>query len=450
MNDTIAAIATAKGQGGVGIIRVSGPLAFKVGQKICDLMVDNIEPRMAMRCDFYDTLDFSIIDNGLVIFFKAPHSFTGEDVVELHGHGGIVVQDLILQSVLNLDVRLARAGEFSERAFINNKLDLAQAEAIASLISASSKESARASVRSLTGEFSKKINALVEDVINLRLYVEAAIDFPEEEIDFLQDEIIYSSLHKLIENLEIILANSTQGALLAEGADIVIVGAPNVGKSTLLNLFAQDDVAIVSEHEGTTRDMIKQKINLQGLVLNIIDTAGIRVTDNQVEQIGIARAKQAMQHADVILLMVDKNTLAIINDLSVDLNAPNVLLVVNKIDKFDAGNDDELEKFLQAEHIKISAKYNLGIEALIQAIHEAVGFNKIDSNVFIARRRHIDALGRALAAINLGFEHLQKTRAGELLAEELLVAQNSLNEITGEFSADDLLGKIFSQFCIGK
>lgn len=452
MNDTIAAIATPPGRGGVGIVRASGPQV----KELCVALTNSLPtPRVAKYTDFLNANN-QVIDTGLCLFFKGPNSFTGEDVLELHAHGGPVILDLLLRRLLELGARMARNGEFSERAFLNDKIDLLQAEAVAELINATSEQAALAANRSLQGEFSKKINSLVEATTHLRMYVEAAIDFPEEEIDFLADKHIAESVHNLLNELEKIYQQARVGAVLNEGINAVIVGLPNVGKSTLLNCLTGQDTAIVTPIAGTTRDTIKAQIDLDGVMLNIIDTAGLRETDDVVELEGIKRTKSALMLADLILLVVDLDATDAYNPhtlypelRSLANDNAKILVVVNKIDKHDC------TPFLQqhATHnvVAISAQKEQGLDLLRTQIKEIVGANVApEGGLFLARRRHLDALMRAQKHIEHGSWQLQEFRAGELLAEELKQAQLALSEITGKFTPDDLLGRIFAEFCIGK
>lgn len=452
MNDTIAAIATPPGRGGVGIVRVSGPNT----KKICLGITGNLPtPRFANYTIFKNS-DQSQIDQGLCIFFIGPQSFTGEDVLELHAHGGPVILDMVLRRVLELGARIARAGEFSERAFLNNKMDLLQVEAVAELINASSEQAAMAATRSLQGDFSKLINSLVESLIRLRLYVEAAIDFPEEEINFLADAHITNSLHALLDQVINIYAQAQQGVLLSEGVNAVIVGRPNAGKSTLLNTLTGEETAIVTPVAGTTRDTIRAKINLDGVLLNIVDTAGLRETDDIVEQHGIARAVQAMSLADLVLLVIDASNEKTTNpwilypDLKYQIkNTSKIIVIYNKIDQL--GVAPYIEHHDSYIVVAISAHQKFGIDVLCDQIKKTVGVTQsADGGLFLARRRHLDALNRARNSLEVGKQQLEYNAAGELLAEELKQAQQALSEITGQFTSDDLLGRIFSEFCIGK
>lgn len=445
--DTIAAVATPPGRGGVGMVRVSGPAAGNIAAALIGHLP---KPRRAEYVPFRDA-DGAAIDHGLALFFPGPHSFTGEDVLELHGHGGAVVMDMLLSRVCAVGARVARPGEFSERAFLNDKLDLVQAEAIADLIDSASQQAARSAVRSLEGEFSARIHALVERLIRLRMYVESAIDFPEEEIDFLSDGRIAAELTTLMEDLDGVLAAAQQGRLLREGMTAVIAGRPNAGKSSLLNALAQRDAAIVTDVPGTTRDVLREHIHLSGLPLHIIDTAGLRDSNDPVESQGIQRAWSEIAKADVILLVVD-DQIGVCEESRRNLarfpaELP-VTVVHNKIDlsgRAPTAWRDEL-----GEHIAISAKQGTGLEALRQHLMAAMGYRSGGEGGFMARRRHIEALQRAARFVDHGQAALKEQRAGELLAEDLRQAQQALGEITGAFSADDLLGKIFSEFCIGK
>jgi tRNA modification GTPase len=448
--ETIAAIATPPGQGGVGIIRISGPDVKKIAKAVLGFIP---QPRFAIYNSFYDEYEH-ILDSGIAIYFPNPHSFTGEDVLELQGHGGPVILDCLLRHLVKLGARLARPGEFSERAYLNNKIDLVQAEAIADLINAASEQAARAAMRSLQGEFSTRIQTIVETLVQLRIYVEAAIDFPEEEIDFLSDGKIADSVASLIKNIMDIQIVAQQGALLREGMNVVIAGAPNAGKSSLLNALSGRDIAIVTEIPGTTRDVLRDQIQIDGLPLHIIDTAGLRVSDDIVEQIGINRAKKEIEKADRILLVIDNekfensNLKEIINEYETIFPEKNLTIIRNKIDKFYKKPSIEYQGEITI--ISISAKLGYGIDLLREHLKTCIGFQSSIEGNFIARRRHLDAIERAKKALLNGQDQLLDYRAGELLAEELKTAQQALGEITGEFTSDDLLGRIFSSFCIGK
>lgn len=448
--DTICAIATPPGRGGVGIIRVSGSLATDIASAVVQRP---LTPRYAHYGPFYDASG-AVLDEGIALFFPNPHSFTGEDVLELQGHGGPIILDLLLQAVVQAGARLARPGEFSERAFLNDKLDLAQAEAIADLIEASSEQAARSAVRSLQGDFSREVSRLVEACIQLRIYVEAAIDFPEEEIDFLSDGLVATQLRELRISLQETQASAQRGTLLQEGMTVVIAGRPNAGKSSLLNALSGSDSAIVTDIAGTTRDILRESIQIDGLPLHIIDTAGLRDTDDQVEKIGIERAWMQIDKADLVLLMIDSraesNAEALADQAEllqrIRQQVP-VLLVRNKCDL--SGETPGLTKGDQ-DVIALSAREHLGIDTLRTYLKQTMGYEHTLEGGFIARRRHLDALDRAAQALDAADAQLHGAAAGELVAEDLRVAQYALNEITGEFSSDDLLGRIFSSFCIGK
>ena len=449
MTDTIAAIATPPGRGGVGIVRVSGSQAEHVMQHIVG---KSLSPRYAHYGPFYAT-DNSVLDQGIALYFPGPHSFTGEDIVELQGHGGPAILDCLLQTVLSLPgVRMARPGEFSERAFVNDKMDLTQAEAVADLINASSEQAARCAVRSLQGVFSKQVDALLEQLIYLRTYVEAAIDFPEEEIDFLSDGKVEDLLTAVMTQTDQLLSAAKQGQILQHGMTIVIAGKPNAGKSSLLNALAGRESAIVTDVAGTTRDILREDIAIEGVPLHIVDTAGLRETNDIVEQEGVRRAKAVMQEADRILLVVDLADLSDVGTLQAsllqDLPSIPVTIVLNKIDQYP-----EVKKITEVNNnpvVLVSAKQGEGLEILRQHLLKTVGFDQTLEGGFIARRRHVDAIEQVQHALSNGQKQLQAHQAGELLAEDLRVAQDALSEITGRFSSDDLLGEIFGSFCIGK
>lgn len=451
--DTIAAIATAPGQAGVGIVRVSGPLVLAIARQMLGF---EPRPRYAHYGPFLHG-DGSLIDEGIGLFFPNPNSFTGEDVLELQGHGGTVILDLLLRRVCELGARLARPGEFSERAFLNDKVDLTQAEAIADLIESSSEQAARSAVQSLQGVFSRRINELVESVTHLRIYVEAAIDFPEEEIDFLADGKVAADLSQIVADLDRIISEAHQGSLLRDGMKVVIAGRPNAGKSSLLNALAGREAAIVTAIEGTTRDVLREHIHIDGMPLHIIDTAGLRDSPDEVEQIGIARAWDEIGQADRILLMVDATTTtetephAIWPDFIDRLpeQAP-VTVIRNKVDISGESVGITDDSDLSAPVIRLAAKSADGLETLRDHLKQCMGFATTTEGGFLARRRHLDALHRALDSMHQGQEQLQGYGAGELLAEDLRAAQDALGEITGVMTSDDLLGKIFGSFCIGK
>ncbi len=444
MPGTIAAIATPPGNGGVGIIRISGTAVLEIARHLTS---KPLIPRYASYCVFRDA-DNSIIDSGISLYFPAPASYTGEDVLELQGHGGAVVLDMLLRRVLSLGARLAKPGEFTERAFLNNKLDLAQAEAVADLIASSTEQSVRSAQKSMQGVFSQQINQLVEELTELRIYVEAAIDFVDEEIDFLSDGVVEKRLINLLGRIAQIQKTAQQGRLLREGMTIVLAGKPNAGKSSLLNALAGHEAAIVTPIAGTTRDVLRERIQLDGMPLHIIDTAGLRDSDNIVEQEGIRRAREEMQKADKILLLIDvcdPDCETLLETLPQDVD---ITRIYNKIDLLNqspavkqAGKDTE---------IYLSVKSGMGMDLLARHLKQSVGFNEATDNVFIARRRHLEALERAYQSVGMALGQLQINQAGELVAEDLRMAQQSLAEITGQFTSDDLLGRIFSSFCIGK
>ncbi|GLQ32910.1 tRNA uridine-5-carboxymethylaminomethyl(34) synthesis GTPase MnmE [Litoribrevibacter albus] len=450
--DTIAAQATAPGRGGVGIIRISGPKAKALSEQLTQ---KELKPRYAHYGPFY-SIEGQQIDEGIALFFPGPNSFTGEDVLELQGHGGPVILDMLLSTIVNSGVRMANPGEFSERAFLNDKMDLTQAEAIADLIDSASEQAAKCALRSLQGEFSKRVNGLVESLIQLRIYVEAAIDFPEEEIDFLADGKVEGDLRDIQQSLWDVQAEANQGALMREGMTVVIAGRPNAGKSSLLNALSGKDSAIVTSIAGTTRDVLREHIHIDGMPLHIIDTAGLRESPDEVEQIGIQRAWQEIEKADRILLMVDSTETEsddpetiwpeLVHQLPTRIP---ITIIRNKIDQ--SGEASELTQNTQQQTvIRLSAKQQQGIDLLRDHLKQSMGFQTTTEGGFIARRRHLDALERAASAIEKGLDQLIMMGAGELLAEDLKDAQNHLSEITGEFTPDDLLGRIFSSFCIGK
>jgi len=449
--DTIAAVATPPGRGGVGIIRVSGPATAAIAEALLGQLP---APRYARYGAFLDR-DGSALDRGIALFFPGPHSFTGDDVLELQGHGGPVLLDLILRRVIGLGARVARPGEFSERAFLNDKLDLAQAEAIADLIDCASEQAARSAMRSLQGEFSRRIQQLVEGLIQLRIYVEAAIDFPEEEIDFLADGKVAGDLAAILSQLRQVLAEANQGALLREGMSVVIAGRPNAGKSSLLNALAGRESAIVTDIAGTTRDVLREHIHIDGMPLHIIDTAGLREGADEVERIGIERAWEEIRRADRVLLMVDATTSPetapeqLWPDFMAHLpDRDKVTVIRNKVDR--SGEAVGIDSVDDGHLIRLSAKQQQGIELLREHLKQCMGYRGTAEGGFMARRRHIDAIERARGYLLAGERQLAELGAGELLAEDLRQAQHALAEITGEFTTDDLLGRIFSSFCIGK
>lgn len=449
--DTIAAVATPPGRGGVGIVRVSGTLCKILAKKLLGITPT---PRHAHYLPFLD-VQGEVIDEGLALYFPGPNSFTGEDVLEFQGHGGPVLLDRLLENLLQLGVRLAEPGEFSQRAFLNDKLDLAQAEAIADMIDATSRQAADNALKSLQGVFSQKVHTLVDKLIYLRMYVEAAIDFPEEEIDFISDGKVKEDLNAIIRQLDAVKNEAQQGFLMREGMNVVLAGRPNAGKSSLMNALAGYDKALVTEIAGTTRDVLKEHIHLDGMPLHLIDTAGLRETEDLVEQLGVERAWQEIEKADRILLLVDAQETTSLDPLEIwpefvkRLPHPERLtLVRNKIDL--TAEDPVADLSTSPPVIRIAAKQLVGVDNLRKHLKEVMGFQNTTEGGFSARRRHLDALQRASQVIHKGKLQLELNGAGELLAEDLRSAQESLAEITGQFTADDLLGKIFGEFCIGK
>lgn len=450
--DTIAALATPPGRGGVGILRISGRGAKDVALAVLGKLP---KPRYADYLPFRDA-EGSTLDQGIALWFPGPNSFTGEDVLELQGHGGPVILDLLLKRVLALpDVRIARPGEFSERAFLNDKLDLAQAEAIADLIDASSEQAARSAMNSLQGAFSLRIHQLVEALTHLRIYVEAAIDFPDEEIDFLSDGKIEAQLNGVMADLNGVRAEARQGSLLREGMKVVIAGRPNAGKSSLLNELAGREAAIVTDIAGTTRDVLREHIHIDGMPLHIIDTAGLREASDEVERIGIERAWNEIEQADRVLFMVDGTTTAATEPAEIwpefMARLPSTLPITVVRNKADiTGETLGLSEVNGHSLIRLSARTGEGIDLLREHLKQSMGFTSNMEGGFLARRRHLQALEQAAQHLVQGKEQLVSAYAGELLAEELRLAQQALSEITGEFTSDDLLGRIFSSFCIGK
>ncbi|MCF7982300.1 MAG: tRNA uridine-5-carboxymethylaminomethyl(34) synthesis GTPase MnmE [Pseudomonadales bacterium] len=452
--DTIVAQATAIGRSSVAIVRVSGPLTKTIANHLTQIV---LTPRYAHYGPFYDSSG-DIIDQGIAIYFEAPHSFTGEDVLELQGHGGPIITDLLLRIIQGFGARLARPGEFSERAFINDKMDLTQAEAIADLINSSSEQAARCALRTLQGEFSRRINQLIEGLIQLRAYVEAAIDFPEEEIDFIGESKVSSNLEEIIRQVRDVLTEANQGATLREGMSVVVAGQPNAGKSSLLNKLSGRDSAIVTDIPGTTRDLLREHIHIDGMPLHIIDTAGLRVSADRIEQEGIRRAMIEIQQADRILLVVDSDAVSAIHPHDIwpefvdhldHLN--NITIIQNKVDKSGLPVEYIAKNQLSpCPIIRVSVKENQGIDLIKEHLKECMGFTGASEGSFNARRRHIQALEKALMDLCNGQKQLKQNNASELLAEDLRQAQQHLSEITGAFTSDDLLGEIFSSFCIGK
>jgi tRNA modification GTPase len=451
--DTIVAVASAAGRGAVGVIRVSGP---RVPQIAADVLGGLPAPRRARFSSFLDAQGGSV-DQGLALYFPAPASYTGEHVLELQGHGGALVVDMVLKRLLELGCRMARPGEFSERAFLNGKMDIAQAEAIADLIDAGTTAAARAAVRSLQGEFSARVGDLKTRITELRAYVEAAIDFPDEEIDFLSDNALRERLAAVFAAFESITAAARQGALLREGLNVVIAGKPNAGKSSLLNRLAGDEVAIVTDVPGTTRDVLRQQVHLDGLPLNLVDTAGLRSVTDVVEAEGVRRARSEIARADRVLYIVDagiagtqdeKDSAHWAAELEQLPAEVPVTLVFNKIDL--TGAPAQLDETARPPRVFLSARTGSGLELLRNHLKASAGYRESESSAFAARRRHLDALSRARQHVQNAAEILSSTRAFELFAEDLRLAQHALGEITGEFTSEDLLGEIFGSFCIGK
>lgn len=443
--DTIAAVATPSGRGGVGIIRISG---LKV-PKIAEQILGSLPPPFKASHRLFKDYSGQTLDDGVAIYFPAPKSFTGEHVLELQGHGGHIVMDMLLKRCLELGARLAKPGEFSERAFLNDKLDLTQAEAIADLIDSGSEQAARSALRSLQGDFSNAINSLLKKMIEMRVYVEAALDFPEEEIDFLADKKVLDRLNEIKQQLLDITAKAKQGSLLRNGLHMVIIGKPNAGKSSLLNALSGSETAIVTDIAGTTRDVLHESINIDGMPLHLVDTAGLRESNDPVEKIGIERAWQAVEKADLALLLIDDGKPSKSDEYIQEILAklPNglpVLKVQNKIDlsKHKAGKQDD--------KIYISAKNKTGIDALKSELKHRMGYQQNSEDSFIARRRHLHALENTREFVDNAEMQLVRFNAGELMAEELRQAQDELGKVTGRFTSDDLLGEIFSNFCIGK
>ena len=441
--DTIAAVATPPGRGGVGIIRLSGKHVPEIAVGVLGGLPS---PRKAVHRRFR-AANGDVLDDGIALYFSAPHSFTGEDVLELQGHGGQVVLDMLLKRCLELGARLACPGEFSERAFLNDKLDLAQAEAIADLIDSGSEQAARSALRSLQGEFSTAVNQLLSDLIELRVYVEAALDFPDEEIDFLADSAVTQRLDSIKQQLHAIFQKARQGSLLRDGMHLVIVGRPNAGKSSLLNALAGQETAIVTDIAGTTRDVLRERINLDGMPLHIVDTAGLRESDDPVEKIGIERAWQEVHKADLIVLLVDDTQPDDPENAVILAKLPERLPRLTVHNKVDLSGKTAGK---QGEHVYISAKQGLGMEALKAELKTRMGYQGESEDTFIARRRHLEALSTTQTAVENAEYQLRTFNAGELMAEELRTAQDALGQITGKFTPDDLLGEIFSSFCIGK
>jgi tRNA modification GTPase len=444
---TIAAISTAMGAGGIGVIRISGPLALEIGQKICGSI---LIPRVANFHSFKDS-NGSLIDQGLILFFSEPNSFTGEDIIELQCHGGTVVTQSILNLCLKMGAALAEPGEFTKRAYLNNKIDLAQAESVADLINASTVEAAQSAANSLSGKFSLEINNLLKNLIELRMYVEACLDFPEEDIDFISEGNVKEKLQNLSETMIKIMQAASQGQLLRDGISLVLVGQPNVGKSSLLNQLSGEDRAIVTDIPGTTRDAITSDINLNGIPLNIIDTAGLRDTDDPIEKFGIEKTWLSLEKGHIALFLVEASKgiteyeKSILERLPEDIKR---IWIFNKIDLIKG--KAKIEQLDNDQIVYMSAKTGEGLDLLKQVILNIIGFQENvegNQNRFIARKRHLEALENVYQSIQNAQLNIA---SAEIVAEELTVAQKHLSSITGEFTSDDLLGEIFSKFCIGK
>ncbi len=461
--DTIVAVATASGRGAIAVIRVSGPEVARIAAALLGTLP---APRAARLSRFLDAAGNSV-DEGLALYFPAPASYTGEDVLELQGHGGAVITDLLLQRLLDLGCRLARPGEFSERAFLNGKIDIAQAEAVADLIDAGTAAAARAAVRSMQGEFSARVNDVRAHITDLRVYVEAAIDFPDEEIDFLSAPALHERLARVFAAFASITSAARQGALLREGVNVVIAGYPNAGKSSLMNRLVGEEVAIVTDLPGTTRDVLRRHLHLDGLPVNLIDTAGLRTAADVVEAEGVRRARGEIARADRVLYIVDAQRLdapmantAMVNtamaNTAIDWAAEfellpkdvPITLVFNKIDL--TGRPARLEADVVPPRVYLSARTGAGVDLLRSHLKESVGYRGGESGALSARRRHLDALSRAEHHVHSAAAVLKSTRAVELFAEDLRLAQRALGEITGEFTSEDLLEEIFGSFCIGK
>ena len=459
--DTICAIATPVGRSGIGIVRLSGPDVAKACEEILGFLPS---PRHAHYCDFLDA-DQTVIDQGVAIYYQSPDSFTGEDILELQGHGGVYVLNAVLERVLLLDIRLAGPGEFSERAFLNDKIDLLQAEAIADLIDANSKQAVQSAMRTLRGQFSELVHHLVTMLTTIRVSVEAAIDFSDEDIDLMADAKVEESIEETLNQISGVYAQAQQGALLKDGLQVVITGIPNAGKSSLLNALSGIDSAIVTDIPGTTRDLLKEEISIDGMPIHIIDTAGLRTSDNIVEIEGVKRTHGAIETADQILLVFDctapeQDVDKVLQPLnlaeksadSIESILTRCTLIYNKIDLLDnaPSKDTILYKNKELSKIHLSAKQGTGIGMLRDHLKTCAGFRPTEETAFVARERHLAELKKAEKLIKNSLLQLSKDSHLELVAEDLRLAQNHLSTITGEFTSDDLLGEIFSSFCIGK
>ena len=442
--DTIAAIATASGAGGIGIVRVSGSDAKAIAVNILGACP---APRHAAYLDFKQA-DGELIDRGIAIYYPNPHSYTGEDVLELQAHGGTALMQILLARCIALGARQAEPGEFTRRAYLNDKIDLAQAEAVADVINAATAEAAKSAVRSLSGEFSNRINMLLIKLIDLRMFVEACLDFPEEEIDFITQGRVAEKLNAIIAELQSVFAKAKQGSLLREGINVVLVGQPNVGKSSLMNQLAGEEIAIVTAIAGTTRDTIKNAIQINGVPLHVIDTAGLRETDDEVEKFGIARTWRAAETANIALLLVDAAHGITETEKSILARLPQGIRKIWVHNKIDVANEPAfVEEKDSATHIYLSARTGVGLDLLKEHLLKLAGYENNSEGVFMARARHLEALTQVELHLNVASTQIN---SAELLAEELRIAQEALSGITGEFTSDDLLGEIFSKFCIGK
>ena len=440
-NDTIAAIATASGAGGVGVIRVSGAKVKDIAVQV----LGELPPKRRATSKTFLNKSGDIVDSGLAIFFQGPYSYTGEDVLELQGHGGVAVLRMLLRACTDAGARVAQPGEFTQRAYLNNKLDLAQAESVADLIEASSEAAVLSANRSLSGEFSDRVSLIRNELIEIRVFIEAAIDFSDEEIDFIKTHQMESRLKRLSEKLVELRGVATQGNLLREGVKVVLAGEPNVGKSTLMNLLAEEDVSIVTEHEGTTRDLIQRRITIKGVPILLTDTAGLRLSSDPVEKIGIQRTISNLKEADIILEWRAADSVANRFDDMTDIDENRKIAVVNKIDLSpDLGHSMVSGK---NRPVYLSAKTGEGLSELKERLLEKAGVKMGDEAPFMARERHLNALRSAERHVDLALINIESI---DLCAEDLRLGQNSLSEVTGEFVADDLLGEIFSSFCVGK
>ena len=445
-HDTIVAAATPPGIGGIGIVRISGPAVPDMAKTLLGALPP---PRVATFAEFSDAAG-DAVDSGLALYFPEPASFTGEPVLELHGHGGPVIMALLIEAVTSMGARRAEPGEFSKRAFLNDKIDLAQAEAIADLIGSGTSQAARAALRSLSGAFSAAVEALQEQLINLRLHVEAAIDFPEEEVDFLSDEQLLARIDSCNSAFKTIREEAGAGRVLRDGYRVIIVGQPNAGKSSLLNLLSGQDAAIVTEVAGTTRDILREQIDIDGLLVELFDTAGLRENPDQIEAEGIRRAREAIRNADAVLWIQDASEKGNESSTALGEELPDNVPVVSVRNKIDLTGEQAGLQENNPFVVNMSAKTGAGLNSLREQILKLAGHRNLGEGAYTARRRHIDALQRANEHFETGREALETSKAGELLAEELRLAHEALGEITGSFTSDDLLGKIFAEFCIGK